>query len=102
MKNVLYILLLITTLVLAIMTVYEFSGNTAELITYMCGFISGMSLVLTKLNNKSITLNSYKRELEKESITSDENSAKVKVLESKIEVLEKECLESNILKSNKY
>ena len=34
-------------------------------------------------------LNSYKRELEKESVSSDEASAKVKVLESKIKVLEK-------------
>ena len=42
-----------------------------------------------KLNVKNDRINTYKRELEKESITSSENSSKVKVLESKIEVLEK-------------
>ena len=42
-----------------------------------------------KLNVKNDKINSYKRELEKESIASDESSAKVKVLESKIQVLEK-------------
>lgn len=35
------------------------------------------------------SLNMYKRELEKESIDKTENSSRVKVLESKIEVLEK-------------
>ena len=39
------------------------------------------------IKNKKINI--YKRQLEKESISSDENAAKVKVLESKIEVLEK-------------
>ena len=34
-------------------------------------------------------LKAYKRELEKNSISSDESDSKVKVLESKIEVLEK-------------
>ena len=41
------------------------------------------------LNVKNQKLNSYKRELEKESINSTENSSRVKVLEAKIEVLEK-------------
>ena len=68
--------------------------------TYLSGkwevagfFISGMGigifLMALKLIVKNNTINSYKRELEKESIVSDENSAKVKVLESKIQVLEK-------------
>ena len=39
------------------------------------------------VKNKKISL--YQRKLEKESISSDENAARVKVLESKIEVLEK-------------
>ena len=42
-----------------------------------------------RLNYKNKKIDSYKRELEKESISSDESMAKVKVLESKIEVLEK-------------
>ena len=37
-------------------------------------------------NNK---IKAYQRQLEKESISSDDNSARVKVLEQKIEVLEK-------------
>lgn len=37
----------------------------------------------------SNSLNEYKRELEKESIDKTESSSKIKVLESKIEVLEK-------------
>ena len=52
-----------------------------------CGF--GMFLMFLRLNVKNDKLKSYKRELEKEAIASDENSAKVKVLEQKIEVLEK-------------
>ena len=51
-----------------------------------------------KVNVKNDKINSYKRELEKESIASSENSSRVKVLESKIEVLEK-ALET-ALKSN--
>jgi len=44
---------------------------------------------MLQLRVKNNTLNSYKRELEKESITSTESSSRVKVLEAKIEVLEK-------------
>jgi hypothetical protein len=45
-----------------------------------------MNIFLIVKNKK---LNIYQRKLEKESISSDENAAKVKVLESKIQVLEK-------------
>ena len=56
-------------------------------------FFSGIAIGILLMNffvivkNKKIS--SYQRKLEKESISSDENAAKVKVLESKIEVLEK-------------
>ncbi|MBO6271437.1 hypothetical protein J6O48_01510 [bacterium] len=56
-------------------------------------FVAGMAFVafvyefLTSATSKS--LNAYKRELEKESIDKTESSSKIKVLESKIEVLEK-------------
>lgn len=40
-------------------------------------------------SNTSNSLDAYKRELEKESIDKTENSSKIKVLESKITVLEK-------------
>jgi hypothetical protein len=45
--------------------------------------------MLIRLNVKNNKINSYKRELEKESVTSIESAARVKVLESKIQVLEK-------------
>ncbi len=89
MKKFLSVLLLVLSFVIAVMALYEFSGKTMGAITYMCGMIGGMSLGIIKLLSKNAALNSYKRELEKEAISSDESSAKVKVLESKIEVLEK-------------
>ena len=64
---------------------------------FISGIILGIFLMFLKLNVKNTKINSYKRELEKESILSDENSAKVKVLESKIQVLEK-ALENAINK----
>lgn len=58
-------------------------------ISFIVGIILGMLLmnICVVVKNKKISL--YQRKLEKESISSDENAAKVKVLESKIEVLEK-------------
>ena len=53
------------------------------------GFLFGTVLMMFALKIKSSKLNSYKRELEKESVQSLESSSRVKVLESKIEVLEK-------------
>lgn len=49
----------------------------------------GIVLMGLKLKVKNNAITSYKRELEKESISSDENYSRVKVLEAKIEVLEK-------------
>lgn len=54
-----------------------------------CGFITGILFTLSYMLDVSRKLKAYKRELEKSSINSDENDSKVKVLESKIEVLEK-------------
>lgn len=55
----------------------------------VAGFISGILFVLSYMLDISRKLKAYKRELEKNSISSDESDSKVKVLESKIEVLEK-------------
>ena len=63
--------------------------------TYQIIFAFGMGVfidsffwvLLTYSKNKKI--NAYQRQLEKESISSNESSSRVKVLESKIEVLEK-------------
>ena len=64
---------------------------------FISGVGVGIFLMFLKLNVKNDKINLYKRELEKESITSDESLAKVKVLESKIQVLEK-ALENAIKK----
>ena len=68
-------------------------------IIFLSGVLTGILLMGFKLKVKNSKLNSYKRELEKEAISSIENSSRVKVLESKIEVLEK-ALE-NALKNKK-
>ena len=68
-------------------------------IIFLSGVLTGILLMGIKLRVKDTKLNSYKRELEKEAISSSENSSRVKVLESKIEVLEK-ALE-NALKNKK-
>ena len=67
-------------------------------ITFITGIILGLLLMNIFVIVKNKKINVYKRQLEKESISSDENAAKVKVLESKIQVLEK-ALE-NALKGN--
>lgn len=56
---------------------------------FCSGALFGILLMMLKLRVKNNALISYKRELEKESISSTENSSRVKVLEVKIEVLEK-------------
>ena len=65
------------------------SGRYSLLGMFAAGLFVGIFLMNLKLNVKNDRINSYKRELEKESISSSESDAKVKVLESKIEVLEK-------------
>ncbi len=54
-----------------------------------CGFITGVLFTLSYVLDVARKLKVYKREFEKNSINSDESASKVKVLESKIEVLEK-------------
>lgn len=71
----------------------QFANPQALLETFSCIFIAGFAICATILNllhtNTSESLNIYKRELEKESIDKTENSSRIKVLESKIQVLEK-------------
>ena len=59
------------------------------ILIFFAGFLFGTVLMMFVLKIKTSKLNSYKRELEKESVQSLESSSRVKVLESKIEVLEK-------------
>ncbi|MBR2430167.1 hypothetical protein IKB17_01725 [bacterium] len=56
---------------------------------FVFGLMTGMLLMSLLIRIKNKKLNAYQRKLEIESISSNENSAKVKVLESKIQVLEK-------------
>ena len=69
-------------------------------ITFITGIILGLLLMNIFVIVKNKKINVYKRQLEKESISSDENAAKVKVLESKIQVLEK-ALENALNNCNK-
>lgn len=89
MKNVFFILLAFVALSGAGAAAVYLTGILALGLVFFCGFLFGVFLMNLKLNVKNDRINTYKRELEKEAITSSENSSKVKVLESKIEVLEK-------------
>lgn len=90
MKKTLYSLLLLVFSVLEGWYSYKYLSGKWELLgIFVAGVGVGMFLMFLKLNVKNDKINSYKRELEKESIASDESTARVKVLESKIEVLEK-------------
>lgn len=70
-------------------SISNLSGIYTKAGIFISGLLFGIFLMSIKLNVKNNKINSYKRELEKESITSSESTARVKVLESKIEVLEK-------------
>lgn len=90
MKKNIYSALLLSLSVLSCWgSITYLSGKYELLGVFFSGIIAGILLMTLKLNVKNDKINSYKRELEKESIMSDESSARVKVLESKIEVLEK-------------
>jgi len=89
MKNFLFIILAIIFLGAAAYITLNYSGIYAFGVVFVCGFLFGYFLMNLKLKVKNDKLNIYKRELEKESIVSNESSSKIKVLESKIEVLEK-------------
>lgn len=90
MKNKLYSLIILGITLLT--GWYSYAHLTGKLLiagAFITGIGTGIFLMTLKLNVKNEKLNLYKRELEKESVNSDESHAKVKVLESKIQVLEK-------------
>lgn len=89
MKNTLFIILSLLTLAGASYIYLNLSGKTAFVSLFTCGFLLGIFLMNLIVNVKDEKLKNYKRKLEKESVSSDENSSKIKVLESKIQVLEK-------------
>ena len=89
MKNIFLIILSILTIVCAAYTFLNQTGHIPMITMFLSGFALAIFLMTLKTNVKNKKLNSYKRELEKEAIASTESSSRVKVLESKIEVLEK-------------
>ena len=61
-----------------------------QLIFAFCaGMIFNYIIMIFIMFTKNKKIGAYQRQLEKQSVSSDENFAKVKVLESKIQVLEK-------------
>ena len=89
MKNIFLIILSIITIACAGYTFLNQTGHIPMVTMFLSGFALAVFLMTLKMNVKNEKLNSYKRELEKDSISSTEASPRVKVLESKIEVLEK-------------
>lgn len=90
MKRIaLCVLLLVISALAGYTSLFYLTGLYSTVCMFFAGTLFGMFLMILKLNSKNDKINSYKRELERESISSDEAGAKVKVLESKIQVLEK-------------
>ena len=89
MKNIFLIILSIISIACVGYTFFNQTGHIPKITMFLLGFALAIFLMTLKMNVKNKKLNSYKRELEKESIASTESSSRVKVLESKIEVLEK-------------
>ena len=88
-KNFLNLFLLLSSLACAYAGTGYLNGKFALLAVFTSGLFAGIFLMNLKLNVKNNKISSYKRELEKESISASESDARVKVLEAKIEVLEK-------------
>jgi septal ring factor EnvC (AmiA/AmiB activator) len=59
------------------------------LIIFGCGILSGLGILSLFLGIQKDKVKAYKRELEKNVVSGESNSAKVNVLEAKIKTLEK-------------
>ena len=59
------------------------------IIAFFLGGVVDVSFLIIVMYIKNNKINAYQRQLEKEAISSNESAARVKVLEQKIEVLEK-------------
>lgn len=70
--------------------------NTAlfSFLVFGGGLFVGLALFMPFYNAQDDKLNAYKRELEKSSVKTDSSSSQVKVLEAKIEVLERALKEA--------
>lgn len=89
MKKFFLILLTLLSLAAAVCAFIYLSGKTAFAASFMSGALFGIFLMNIIVFSKNKKINSYARELEKESVISTESASRVKVLEAKIEVLEK-------------
>ena len=72
---------------------YDWFFNLSLMYQLVIAFLAGMTfdyfIMIFIMFAKNKKIGAYQRQLEKESVSSDENAAKVKVLEAKIQVLEK-------------
>ena len=88
-KKVFNIFLLFLSILCIYAGINMLEGKFTLIAVFASGLFAGIFLMNLKLNVKNDKINSYKRELEKESISTSESDARIKVLEAKIEVLEK-------------
>ena len=90
MKKIIFMLILASgTLYGAFYSYSNVENQPLLALEFVCGLVLGILIMNIWLHVKNSKINKYKRALEKETISSSENSSRVKVLESKIEVLEK-------------
>ena len=89
MKNILLNLLLLIISLFAFVFSKSVTGIYNLVFIYISGMFLGCFLMRFSLNVKDDKLKSFKKELEKESLSNEEAISRVKILESKIEVLEK-------------
>ena len=89
MKKFVLIVLMFLTVCGAVYSYIYLNGNIAKVCEFFLGVMFGIFIMNIIVFSKNKKINSYARELEKESIASSENSSRGKVLEAKIGVLEK-------------
>lgn len=89
MKKFVLIVLMFLTVCGAVYSYIYLNGNIVKVCEFFLGVMFGIFIMNIIVFSKNKKINSYARELEKESIASSENSSRVKVLEAKIGVLEK-------------
>lgn len=68
---------------------YQISTQYIILSSLAIGFVCGLLFMLKFVFKGNESIKAYERRLEKTTVSNDSSSAKIKVLESKIQVLEK-------------
>ncbi|MBR1943768.1 hypothetical protein IJ843_08550 [bacterium] len=86
---------LISVIFLIVVGYFCYELKSYGMAAFACsGFVIGILFTMSFALDIARKLKAYKRELEKSSINTDESDSKVRVLESKIEVLEKALKEA--------